>query len=186
MTSKFTAISLITLFSLSGCYIQDADLDGPRGPQGPQGEPGESGYVFEFENVDFTAPDYDVILSYPSDFEPLNSDVAVVYLLWDIQEIDGEDVEIWRVIPQTVLTDHGTLQYNYDFTKYDVRLFLEADFELNLLTAIDTDEWVVRVVVIPGNFWNTGSRLNFSDYYEVKEMLGLPDMAKTRDVIKRR
>jgi len=186
MKALFTGISLAFVISFSSCYIQDNGPIGPIGPQGLQGAPGESGFVFEWENVNFTAPDYDVVLAYPNNFEPLNSDVALVYLLWDIQEIDGEDVEIWRALPQTLLTSDGLLQYNYDFTKYDVRLFLDAEFSLDLLTAIDTDEWVVRVVVVPGDFWSASGRIDTSNYYEVAEALGLPKLSKHKSIVERR
>lgn len=189
----FTSIlSVILVLFLNACYVGPdgppgpVGPRGPEGPQGPQGAPGESGYVFEYENINFTAPDYEVILSYPDDFEGLASDVAVVYLLWDVQNIDGEDVEIWRQLPQTVITDDGILQYNFDFTKYDVRLFLDAQFPLDNLTAMDTDEWVARVVIVPGDFWNTGGRLDLADYNQVKETLGLPDFAPKRMIKARR
>lgn len=177
---------LIILFVLSACG--DSDVPGPRGPagpQGPEGAPGESGFVFEYENINFTAPNYDVILSYPDNFEGLASDVAVVYLLWDVENIDGEDVEIWRQLSQTVITNDGILQYNFDFTKYDVRLFLDAQFPLDNLTAMDTDEWVARVVIVPGEFWNSAGRMDLSNYHQVKEMLGLPEFAP-RDGVSRR
>ncbi|MDX1627695.1 MAG: collagen-like protein [Fulvivirga sp.] len=189
MKSFFTILSLLSLLTFSSCFVGDpgpvgpVGPRGPQGPAGPQGEPGESGFVFEWENVNFTAPEYQEFLAYPQDFEPLNSDVALVYFLWGVENIEGEDVEIWRQLPQTLLTENGTLQYNYDFTKYDVRLFLDADFSLDLLTANDTDEWIVRVVVVPGDFWNTSGRkaIDFSDYYEVKEKFGLPDIDKSYD-----
>ncbi len=148
---------------------------GPRGPQGPEGAPGESGYVFEYSNINFTAPDYAVVLPHPEGFEGLASDVAIVYLLWDVLEVDGGTLDVWRPLPQTIITEDGLLLYNFDFTAFDVRLFLEANYPLDLLTAIDTDEWIARVVIVPGEFWGSG-RVDFSDYHEVSEALGLPDL----------
>ena len=184
MKATITSISLGLILTLGSCHFHnDGPIgpQGPSGPQGPQGEPGESGYVFEWEGVNFTAPDYQTILSYPNNFTPLASDVALVYMLWDIQ--DG--LEVWRPIPQTILTVDGLLQYNYDYTQFDVRLFLDAEFPLDWLTAADTDAWVVRVVVVPGDFWNTGGRLD-TDYYAIAEALGLPDIQKERKVLARR
>jgi len=183
-----TLLPFLGLLIITSCIettsIGPQGPQGPVGPVGPTGAPGESGFVFEFTNVNFTAPAYDVILSYPTDFQPLASDVALVYLLWEVQVIDGADVEIWRQLPQTVFTDYGTLLYNFDHTPFDVRLFLDANFPLDFLTAIDTDQWIARVVVVPGNFWNSG-RLDFSDYNTVKNALGLPDLP-THSAIPRR
>lgn len=159
---------------------------GPIGPQGPKGADGESGFVFEWENINFTAPGYEVILVYPDNFEGLNSDVALVYLLWDsYTNSHDEVVEVWRPLSQTVLMENGTLIYNYDHSKYDVRLFLDATFPLDELGAIDTDAWVARVVVMPGSFWDSG-RVDFSDYQAVEEALGLPKLELHRSVKSRR
>lgn len=156
---------------------------GPQGPQGPQGAAGESGYVFEYENVNFTSPDYEVFLTFPNDFEVLTSDVVLTYFLWDVQTIDGQEVDVWRQLPQVLFTEFGTLQYNFDFTIYDVRLFLDGNFSLDLLPASYTDQWIVRVVIVPGDFVN--GRVDLSNYNDVKEMLGLPEFSHRSKVIKR-
>ncbi|MFT5956049.1 MAG: hypothetical protein ACI8QD_002912, partial [Cyclobacteriaceae bacterium] len=58
---------------LIGCTTEfyESEIPGPVGPTGPQGAQGESGFVFEFVDINFTAPDYEVILEYPTDFEGL-------------------------------------------------------------------------------------------------------------------
>ncbi len=159
---------------------------GPAGPAGPKGDKGESGFVFEFEDLNFTGPDYEVFLPFPSNFESLSSDVVLVFLLWDVVNVNGTDTEVWRQLPQTIITENGLLQYNFDFTVLDVRLFMDAQFDLGLLGAIDTDNWVARVVVVPGDFWNS-SRLEAGElsYQDLKEMLGLPELP-TPESIKRR
>jgi len=170
---------LFGLFFLSSCIVDEGDI-GPPGPQGrqgpigPEGAPGESGYVFEWTDVDFTGSgNYEVLLEYPTDFEVFDSDVALVYFYWPTEENPTEDV--WRQLPQTIIHPEGLLQYNFDFTKFDVRLFLDSNFDLDLLGAQDTDDWDVRVVVMPGEFWNSG-RVDFSDYEAVKRLLGLPEL----------
>jgi len=185
--SIFIIIASVGLF-LFGCVGDQGPVgpQGPQGPQGPEGPAGESGFVFDYENIDFTGPEYEVFLNYPDDFEGFPSDVALVYLLWRVEEIDGEPVEIWRQLPQTVLTENGTLFYNFDFTLVDVKLFLEADFSLDLLTAMDTDDWIARVVVVPGDFWASNRMSDFIDYRDLKEAFGLPDLSTHRNVIERR
>ncbi len=188
MKNIITIILIASAMSLAGCISNEGPQGprGPEGPEGPQGPAGESGYVFEFENLNFTAPDFEIYLEYPSDFEGLTSDVALVYLLWGVENVNGSDVEIWRQLPQTILMDAGQLIYNYDFTMNDVRLFLNADFPLTDLTAVDTDEWVARVVVVPGNFWATARIDRNIGYYELIETLGLQHAPVTGKIMQRR
>ena len=84
-----------------------------------------------------------------------------------------------------MLTVDGILQYTYDFTKYDARLFLDGNFDLDLLTALDTDNWVVRVVVVPGEFLSDNGRIDL-DYHELVKALNLPVLGKKETVIQRR
>lgn len=190
MKSIINAMIILMITGLLSCISDNVGPTGPMGPQGPQGNDGpkgDSGFVFEFEQVDFTGPDYEVFLPFPDDFESLNSDVALVYLLWDVVDLDGVDTEVWRQIPQTILTNEGLLQYNFDFTMGDVRLFLDADFDLALLGAMDTDDWVVRIVIVPGDFWSS-SRLDPSaiEYNDLIEMLDLPQLDVPISAIERR
>ena len=188
MKPLFTILGLGLILSFSSCFIGG---DGPVGPQGPQGRDGQDGldgldgeeaYVFEYENVSFTGPDYEVILPYASDFEALTSDVTLVYFLWDV---DSEGNEIWRALPQSLITPDGLLQYNFDWTTLDVRLFLDAEFSLDMLTAADTDNWIVRLVVVPGQFWS-GGRKSVPSYEEVKAKYNLKERVITGEVMKRR
>ena len=181
---------IVMITVVSSCTSDNVGPAGPMGPQGNdglQGEKGDSGFVFEYDQINFTAPDYEVFLSFPDDFQSLSSDVALVYLLWDVVEVDGVDTEVWRQIPQTILTNEGTLQYNFDFSLVDVRLFMDASFDLALLGALDTDDWVARVVVVPGDFWSSG-RLKSGEiqYNDLREMLGLPELAVPKTVFTRR
>ena len=143
-------VSLVLVLSLFSC-------EGPVGPTGPQGNPGAQGapgadglegFTFEY-TVDFTSPEYESFLTLPANFEMLDSDVVLVYFLWGTTN-DG--LEIWRQIPQTLFLNEGTLMYNYDFTKEDVLVFMDANFDLGILGADFTDGWIVRVVVVPAQF----------------------------------
>ncbi|MEO9483901.1 MAG: hypothetical protein ABJG47_10665 [Ekhidna sp.] len=158
---------LVTL-GLSGCYFDD----GTRGPRGYDGRDGidgvngEESFVFEYE-FSFTAPDYSALLNLPNDFTMLDSDVALVYFLWEVTE---DNVEVWRALPQTLYFNDGVLVYNYDFTKFDVSVFLDGTVNFNGLGANSTDNWIARVVVIPGQF---SGRIDYSDYNAVKEYFEL-------------
>lgn len=162
-------ISIIALL-FYGCE------QGPPGPQGRDGYngvdglDGEESFVFEYE-LDFTAPEYEVLLQLPNDFNMLDSDVMLAYLLWEITD-DG--TEIWRPVPQTLFINNEILTYNFDFTKYDASIFLDGTTNLNNLGAAYTDSWIARLVVVPGQF--TGRTvIDFSDYNQVKSYYELPD-----------
>lgn len=182
MKKLILTASSISLIFLIGCTTEyyESVIPGPQGLPGPQGPAGEAAFVFEYTEVNFFAPDYEVVLEYPSDFEGLNSDVALAYLLWDVQEINGELVDVWRPLPQQVFAPFGTIQYNYDFTPYDIRLFMEGTFSADQLSPIDTEDWVVRVVIVPGNFWN-GGRVTYPEYQEVIQQFGYLEPFITRE-----
>lgn len=174
----------IQLFSLSVILFLSACGDGEVGPRGPQGPPGQDGAdgngllgtVFEYE-VDFTGPEYEAFVDFPDDFMVYDSDKVLVYLLWDVTE-DGKD--IWRLLPQTILTDNGIYQYNFDFTTADVRLFMESEFPIDLLTSADTDNQIFRVLVVPADFYEK-ARIDYSDYDAMASTLGLPDVKGDRN-----
>jgi hypothetical protein len=188
-----TMMIFVAVFGLSSCIVDEVGPQGPEGPQGPQGPEGpqgpagDSGYVFEYEQVNFTAPDYEVFLEYPNNFESFASDVTLVYFLWDVTEVNGVETEIWRQLPQTLLLNEGTLQYNFDYAVTDIRLFMEADFDMSVLGAIYTDNWVVRVVIVPGEFWNSG-RISGQEisYQEISEALSLPALPTPANTVSRR
>lgn len=168
---KFYAILMFITVSLSSCYQEG--IPGPSGLDGRDGLDGldgEESYVFEYE-LTFTAPDYSVLLNLPNDFNMLDSDVMLVYLLWEITE---NGTEVWRLLPQTLYLADGIVSYNYDFTKFDASVFMDGTVNLDALGADFTDNWIARVVVVPGQF-NGRSVIDYSDYNAVKEHLNLSD-----------
>ncbi|MEO1254127.1 MAG: hypothetical protein AAFY41_04445, partial [Bacteroidota bacterium] len=138
---KRLVIPFLIAFSIFAC-------EGPSGPPGPaglEGLPGEESFVFEYE-FSFTAPDYSTLLELPSDFNMLESDVMLVYFLWEVTE---ENIEVWRAIPQTLYLTDGILEYNFDWTRFDASVFLDGTINLDMLGADFTDNWIARVVVVP-------------------------------------
>ena len=166
--------SLILFFFVVGCNVEG--VEGPPGLPGRDGRDGldgEEAYVFEY-TADFVAPDYSVLLELPPSFAMQVSDVALVYLLWEVLE-DG--TEIWRPLPMSLFTADGILQYSFDHTIFDVSVFLDAEFPLNFLGADLTDNWIVRVVIVPGQFGTSGrfkAPVNYEDYTAVKAYYQLP------------
>lgn len=155
---SYLVLAFATFFMMS--------CEGDRGPQGPQGPAGGLLVSSAFEIViDFNAAnDFSFIEPYGFDVYP--SDVTLVYILWDT--FNGQD--IWRLLPQTVEFDDGTLIYNYDFTQEDVSFFLEGTTDLENLGNAWTQNQVFRVVVVPAD--NVDS-LNIDDLNEVMQATSL-------------
>lgn len=107
------------------------------------------GKVIEI-SVDFTGSNnYNVLYQFPQSMTVYESDAVFVYLLEDV--INGSD-DVWTLLPQNFFTEYGLLQYSYNHTFYDVSLFLDANFDLNLLSSIYTQDQVFRIVVVPTEY----------------------------------
>ncbi|MFQ3212857.1 MAG: hypothetical protein ACJAT1_000146 [Marivirga sp.] len=184
MKKLYNYLQAAMLISLLGaCTVQSSD-EGPIGPQGPrgapgaQGVPGEEAYVFEYDGITFAAGnDFTQFLEFPADFSMFETDHVLIYFLWDY--LPDEDVDVWRILPQTLFTVDGTLVYNYDNTRTDVKLFMDANFNLDVLAADYTDDWVVRAVVVPGGYGRAATTgLDFNDYDAVIDYYNLDDSGK--------
>jgi hypothetical protein len=157
--------------------------EGPEGPPGPPGFDGLDGadgvnilgQVFETEG-DFTPDnDYSLITEFPQNLEVFESDVVLVYILWDqTEDGNGDPVDIWRLLPQTRILDQGLLQYNFDHTFFDVSIFLESDFDLGTLQPGDTENQIFRIAVLPADFLQ-GSKMDVSDLRAVMASLNVSE-----------
>ena len=124
-----------------------------EGPMGPPGLPGEDGglylgSIFEIEGDFEAANDYKLYFEFPNDFEIYDTDVVLVYILWE--QIDGLDV--WRLLPQTVVLPEGVLQYNFDYTVADVQVFMEGTIPPQDWLSAETDNQIFRIAVLPADF----------------------------------
>lgn len=121
-----------------------------EGPAGPPGMDGDSfiGSVFEVEG-DFTAANnYKIYDSYPSNIVVYDTDVVLVYILWE----QANGLDVWRLLPQTVVLPNGVIQYNYDYTYTDFQIFLEFTVPENDLLPAETQDQIFRVAVLPADF----------------------------------
>ena len=156
-------VSFIIVFALlfTAC-------EGPQGPPGFDGPPGQNGVNFvgqSFERtIDFTSVNnYEQLIIIPNNIEVLETDMILVYLLWD------ENPDIWRLLPQTIYTSTGEeFQYNFDATFFDVNIFLDAPagFDFNSLSSADTLGQTFRIVVLPVDLVN-GSNIDVTNMNEV-------------------
>ena len=101
-----------------------------------------------------------------------NSDMVLVYRLFDV--INGQ--RVWRQLPQAVYLIQGELDYNFDFTKNDINIFLESNFNLNTLGATWSQNQVFRVVIIPGYLSNKNTKaIDFNDYNAVVKAFNIKE-----------
>ena len=175
----------INLFLGALITIVFISCEGPQGPQGfdgfdgVDGQDGQDGInilgkVMDIEGTFTSENDYSIFYEFPQSIEVFETDVVLVYLLWD-ETVDGngDSVDIWRLMPQTRIIDQGLLQYNFDYTFFDVNIFLESDFDLSTLQAGDTDNQVFRIAVLPAE--STTGKLDISNINSVMAHLGVTE-----------
>lgn len=173
--------NLLSTLALSVFFL--LSCEGPSGPPGPPGFDGLDGQdgvnilgnVLEIE-TDFTpGNNYSVLYPFPNTVEVFESDVVLVYLLWDqTEDGNGEPVDIWRLLPQTRILNQGLLQYNFDYTFLDINLFLESDFDLGTLSPADTDNQVFRIAILPADFAQA-AKVDYSNINAVMATLNVAE-----------
>lgn len=176
---KLTVLILSIFFTLASCSSDDVGPRGPEGPPGPPGPPGEDGLigaVFEVQG-DFTeGNNWELFIEYAdfTDVEVFESDVVLVYLrTGEDGEAGGEPVYVWRMLPQTYyLEEGGSMQYNFDYTFFDVNIFLDSDVALSTLGPAFTDNQVFRIAIVPAEFAST---MNISDFDAVMSALEIEE-----------
>jgi hypothetical protein len=142
----------IIIMLFSSVFI--LSCEGPMGPPGMPGEDGTSllGTVFELEGDFQPSNNYELFFDFPNNFEIYDTDVVLVYILWDVVNVNGKNTDVWRLLPQTIVLDEGVIQYNFDYTVNDVRIFLEATIPFSELLPAETQDQVFRIAVLPADF----------------------------------
>lgn len=158
---KLIVMKKITSLLLIFAAILITSCEGPMGPPGLPGQDGADifGTIFETDGDLTPENDYRLIFEFPNDFKVYDTDIVLVYILWDI---DG-DTDIWRLLPQTViLKDEETgetdaIQYNFDYTYFDVQIFLDSTLPPGSLLPGEWQNQVFRIAVLPSDFLATKS-----------------------------
>ncbi|MFM1879745.1 MAG: hypothetical protein RLZZ241_2611 [Bacteroidota bacterium] len=160
-----------------------SSCEGPAGPPGYDGIDGVDGLnginivgqVYDITG-DFTAANnyslYSVFAQDAPGVTVFETDVVLVYILWEQVDSASGPIDIWRLLPQTRLLNQGILQYNFDFTFQDVSVFLESDFSLSTLLPGDTQNQTFRIAILPGDGLGA-SKIDVSNMEEVLNFLHL-------------
>jgi len=142
--------NLLLLLAISTTFIFTS-CTGPSGPPGPPGLDGVSnlGQVFE-ANINFNeGNNFSQLVTFPSNIIVYESDVVLVYVLEDV--VNG-DIDVWSQLPQTYFLPQGTLLYTFDHTFLDVKIFLDANFNLSTLGSAYTDNQIFRIAILPAEY----------------------------------
>ena len=158
MKKLFTLLALVGLISLQSCTVTDnaqlVDND-------------TISEVFEVTTSFNSSNSFTKIVALnPAIYA---SDVILVYHLYDV--LNGQNV--WRPMPQTYYVDNGgEIDYNFDFTRNDVKIFMGANFALNTIPSSWTQNQTFRIVIVPGRF---SSLIDKNNYVAVLAALNLKE-----------
>lgn len=168
-------IKRLTVFILLTLFIASCGGRGPVGPEGPPGVPGPEilPTAFEFNATMMPSNGYEYFHSIPDQIDIIDSDVLLAFILEDY--IEEDDLEVWRKLPITEFNSRGTLLIDYDFTMIDIRIFLDANYNLNITDGLE--DVLIRAVHIPANFVSK-TKANHSleqieTYQELEAYLGI-------------
>lgn len=150
---------------------------GPVGPEGPPGPPGQDGAEilptsFEFNATLSPENNFEFFSGIPEDIEVFDSDVMIAFVLEDY--IEEDDLEVWRQLPIAEFNSRGTVLFDFDFTAIDVRVFLDANYNLNASDGYQ--DVLIRAVHIPADFaakMKTESLKNIQTPDELEQFLGV-------------
>jgi hypothetical protein len=136
-----------------------------EGPVGPPGQDGNSliGSIFEMKGDFKASNNYELFFDFPQNLEIFETDVVLVYILWEVATVNGIQTDVWRLLPQTIILDDGILQYNFDYTVNDVRIFLEGTTNFSNLLPAETNNQIFRIAVLPADFVASKKSTEISD-----------------------
>jgi len=151
---KIFTLLFISIFALTSCG-NDGPVgpQGPQGPQGPDGADGLIGTVIDLQGSFTSADDFLVLDFNDEGIEVFESDVVLVYLkTGEDGEAGGLPVEIFSMLPHTEFINGQILQYDFDFTFFDVQIFLKGTVDFDALDSSYTTNQKFRIVVVPAEF----------------------------------
>lgn len=163
------------LFFVIGALVFQA-CEGPMGPPGMDGMDGEDGVDGEdgglfLSTIFETGVDFSEENDYQAAFnlEIFEDDNLLIYMALGVDE--DENV-VWMPLPQTFFVEEGMVMYNYYFTQKYFSIFLDSSFPSGELASEWTENQYFRIVVIPGEFYEEGGRVDYSDFNAVMKWLG--------------
>lgn len=139
------------IIALLGIAFMISSCEGPEGLPGLDGV-NVLGKTLEFQTTFSAANNYASLYTFPSDVLVYESDAVLVYLLEETLSGSDGNTDVWTPLPQSFFVNQGLLQYTFNHTYTDVNILLQANFNLNNLNSVFTQNQVFRVVVMPAEF----------------------------------
>lgn len=163
---------LLLFLAFTG-LITFTSCEGDQGPPGADGQDGQESEVFELRNVDFTLDDNGEY----SIYETLNPQILLSdnILIYRMSGTIDSQTPVWQLIPRTLFLDEGELDYDYDFSREDFKIYAGGTYDLATTPEFITNQ-TFRIVIIPGYLSNRGGKaLDYNDYKAVIQAYGIDD-----------
>ena len=122
-----------------------------QGPEGPPGVTGVNilGKVIEVSIDLDQSNSYQQVVTLPLDVEVFESDAILVYR----HEGIFDTADIWTPLPTTYFdAGGGTFLYTFNHTYFDVKFFLDGNFNLNTLGPEWTQNQLFRIAIVPAEY----------------------------------
>ena len=174
---------LISLLSLSFVL---ASCEGPSGPPGRDGTNGLNGNnstsnaIFEIDDADFNAANNFTIGGViPEEISIFPSDLVLVYRRNGTDTtIDGEEIDIWELLPQNFFFEQGTFLYTFNHTQENFEIVIDSNFDLNELTESQNtnflNDQIFRIAIVAAaNINDTNTSAKALDYQKIAENAAL-------------
>lgn len=164
MKPIFLFLATIAVAVFSSC-------EGPQGPSGTNGTNVQS-EVFELRNVSFIYNPTDGFNIYRT-LTPniLDADVLLIYRLTSV--IDS-NTPVWKLVPNAVYATQGEINYDFDFSKEDFKIYVSGTYDLNT-TPQYLNNQTFRIVIVPGYFSGKKVLVDKSDYKAVLKYYNIND-----------
>ncbi len=128
--------------------------------------------VIDIKNQNFELKNNQYVISKKFLNTLYDSDVVLIYR----QAGTDAGAPVWQLIPRTLYLTQGELDYDFDFTKYDVKIYANGTYNL-ATTPQYINNQTFRVVIVPASFKN--ANINYEDYDSVIKHFNIDDSKVT-------
>ncbi len=133
--------------------------------------------AYDLKGINFTkSSSSNNLYIYSNTFKnPLyNSDVVLIYRQTDTT--NGSPV--WQLLPKTYYMNQGALDYTFDFSKYDIQIYANSDFDMFIQDATFKNTYLngqnFRVVIVPAS-QGKNAGVDYSDYNSVVKFFNIDE-----------
>jgi hypothetical protein len=96
-------------------------------------------------------------------------------LIYRLSGTIDSSTPIWQLIPRTLYLNQGELDYDYDFSREDFKIYAGGTFDLALAPQYIQNQ-TFRIVIIPGYFsGRSAKKVDKNDYNAVIKAYNIND-----------